>query len=816
MARHVGHLWRSGFHSNMTRRKAPKKQASVSKRFNAALAAVVASALLVFALILIISDFVTASRDLEGRTQGLARLAAETLEIPMWNLNDVTVSDIVSSFLKDENIVYMAVYDNGKQVASHVQQSFAQNSPEYLEDSDNFLIGTAPIVHDAQTIGEVRLSVSRQPILLELATNVALMLAVTVLTLLAIVATSGLITRRYITRRLLGLEDAATAIAGGDLDASIDKGPDDEIGTLARNLGVMRDSIKRLVDDLRASKDQLQLQNVTLGERVRERTAELEQAMIAAREAQRLAEGANRAKSDFLSNMSHELRTPLNAIIGFTEFVMENDEEPLTEEQSESLSQVLTAGRHLLMLINDVLDLAKIEAGTISLAIESVDAGQIIDECVSLTQSFAAGRNVVMHNCVASDALPSVAVDRLRFKQVFLNLLSNAIKYNKATGKVFIETTPGSEGALRIGVRDEGPGMSEDQLAKLFDPFDRLGAENSTIEGTGIGMTITKRLVEQMGGKISVDSTAGVGTAFWLDLPVSSRPIREAGTESDKECARNANALVLYIEDNPASLDLVSRIMRIQPGIDFIGASSGETGIARARAEIPDVVLLDINLPGVDGYKVLETLHAAPETRHTPVIALTAAALDSNVRRGIAAGFFDYLTKPVAARDLMSAIRRALDRGASDESDRPTPPSGKVLVVDDTPVNLAITRRQLSKLDVPCDTFQDPVQALEELKAGDYAAALVDVGMPVLDGLELTRRLRASERESGAHTPVIALTADYGRAGEIARCRNAGMDDQLTKPVKLEELALTLHRWFATSEHAASQTPPAGEASPHG
>jgi CheY-like chemotaxis protein len=217
---------------------------------------------------------------------------------------------------------------------------------------------------------------------------------------------------------------------------------------------------------------------------------------------------------------------------------------------------------------------------------------------------------------------------------------------------------------------------------------------------------------------------------------------------------------------------------------------------------------------------VLERLQVAPELRDIPVIALTGTAPET--RSGRVAAFSDYLIKPVTARALMTAIRRALD-ASSDESDSPALWSGgKVLIVDDTPVNLAIAEKQLSKLDIPCDTFQDPVQALEKLKAGDYAAALVDVGMPVLDGMELTRRLRASERKSGAYTPVIALTADDGRESEVARYRKGGMDGQLTKPIKLKELALTLHRWVAPSgdrarpASAKTRASSAGQTSRHG
>ena len=443
----------------------------------------------------------------------------------------------------------------------------------------------------------------------------------------------------------------------------------------------------------------------------------------------------------------------------------------------------------------------------------------MIDECLSLTASFAAGRNVSVHNRLDPASLPPITADRIRFKQVFLNLLSNAIKYNKDPGNVFIERAAAAPGMLRIGVRDEGRGIAPEMLAKLFEPFDRLGAENSAIEGTGIGLTITKSLVDQMGGKIAVDSTAGKGSTFWLEMPISDRPAehRVEAVHLEDGLVKDIEGLILYIEDNPANLELVRRIMSLQPGVDFIDAQTGELGIERARTEIPDVILLDINLPGLDGFEVLDTLKALPETRHIPVVALTAAATEADIRRGQAAGFFSYLTKPIAARELINTIRRARHPTVSDAAGEPA--RGKALVVDDLSINLTLTQKQLTKLGIACDVVEDPVRALAMLKTGDYAVALVDIGMPVMSGIELTRRLREAEAASGRHTPVIALTANYGSEEDIVRYRKAGMDAQLTKPVNLNELASTLHRWFSPARPAAAATAPSpagGRASSNG
>jgi len=601
----------------------------------------------------------------------MSELAVQSLELPMWNLDYLTVENIVSSFLEDNDIAYMAIREDDRHIAGMSQSKFIGNTFDDFRMASGFITTERSILYNGSVIGEVQLAISRARVQSDLATNIAVLVAVSVMILLAILTTSRLITRRYITRRLLELEHAATAIASGDLKADIGTdfkvGADDEIGRLAQNLETMRDAIKQLVEDLRASKEELEQHNAKLGQMVQERTSELEQATNTAQVAQRLAEEANRAKSDFLSSMSHELRTPLNAIIGFTEYVLESDEEPVTEDQRESLSQVVKAGRHLLVLIDDVLDLSKVEADAISLSLEAVDLREVADECVSLLSAFAASKNVEIDNQLTAQALPPVKADRNRVKQVLLNLLSNAIKYNKDPGRVQILQGAAAPGMLRIAVRDDGLGIADDRLADLFNPFDRLGAENSAIEGSGIGLTITKSLVDRMGGKISVDSVTGKGSTFWLEMPISDSPVKpriepEACGSQD---TTDIEGLVLYIEDNPANLELVRRITTRRPGIDFISAATGKTGIERARAEIPDVILLDINLPDLGGYQVLEALRVAPETRHIPVIALTAAATDADIARGRAAGFFSYLTKPFAARRLMATIGQALRPVAS-------------------------------------------------------------------------------------------------------------------------------------------------------
>ena len=538
-----------------------------------------------------------------------------------------------------------------------------------------------------------------------------------------------------------------------------------------------------------------------LNRKLRQEVEEREEVEQYVDEARRVAEGANRAKSDFLSSMSHELRTPLNVVIGFSEYVVDDLDDPISAEQRACMTQVLMAGRHLLTLIDDVLDLSKVETGDVFLLPEVIDVAQVVDECVSLTKSLAAARNISLNDRVAGATLPAVKVDRTRYKQILLNLISNAVKYNRENGSIHIEREHSSGDRVRVGVRDTGAGIAPDDLDKLFDPFDRMGAENSDIEGTGIGLTITKRLVEQMGGEISVESEVGQGTVFWVGFPATDDAIVDSAAQSPGDGERDVelSGLILYIEDNLANLELVHKILGRHRDVTLIDATTAEMGIERARIEGPDAILMDIYLPGMDGFEALIELGNGPETRHIPVIALTAAATNEDIKKGRAAGFYEYLTKPIQARLLVDTLKRALSPmdGILDDG-TPLRNDGTVIVIDDMQANLAVAERQLEKLSIACETVSDPVAGLEALKTHSYAFALVDVSMPGITGLQLTEELRAFEASEGRpHTPVIAMTASHCSENQMKRFRSAGMDGYLSKPAKLDDLAVLLNRWLS-------------------
>jgi PAS domain S-box-containing protein len=380
--------------------------------------------------------------------------------------------------------------------------------------------------------------------------------------------------------------------------------------------------------------------------------------------ARSVAEKASLAKSTFLSSISHELRTPLNAILGFAQLLEIGSPTP-TGTQIDRLHQITKAGWYLLELINEILDLAVIESGKLSLSRESVSLSEIMSECQAMVEPQAQQRGIHV-DFPAVDSTWYANVDRTRVKQVFINLLSNAIKYNREHGTVEVKCTCTPD-RLRVSIKDSGAGLSAEQLLQLFQPFNRLGQENGAEEGTGIGLVVTKQLIELMGGTIVVESTVGVGSEFQIELIRDRTPRLAAGNTMPTGIAPHdqnevdlALRTLLYVEDNPANLLLVEQIIKGHPHVRMLSARDGNVGVAFARAHLPDVILMDINLPGISGLRALEILRNDPATRHIPVIALTANAMLRDVKNGLAAGFFRYLTKPIKINEFLNALDDAL------------------------------------------------------------------------------------------------------------------------------------------------------------
>jgi len=376
------------------------------------------------------------------------------------------------------------------------------------------------------------------------------------------------------------------------------------------------------------------------------------------------AEDANRAKSDFLSSMSHELRTPLNSILGFSQVLSTDTESPLNDDQRDSVEQILRSGQHLLELINDVLDFSALDAGAMAISIEDIPLNEILRECLAGTNVLAVERGIKVSGEWNAGSNIHVRADATRLKQIVFNLLGNAVKYNRDAGSVRLECKAISGNMVRISVIDGGMGISQENLPTIFDPFHRIDGMSNQTEGTGIGLTITKRLTEMMGGQMGVISELGVGSTFWIDLP-EAEPQDQDWVEgfpsiySHGGVETNSSRTVLYVEDNPSNRRLMERIIERRPDLELLSAHDAELGLKIARARLPDVILMDIGLPGMSGYQALEEMRADGRLRHIPVLAVTANATAADREHGARMGFRSYLTKPLVIEEVLAAIDAA-------------------------------------------------------------------------------------------------------------------------------------------------------------
>jgi len=377
-------------------------------------------------------------------------------------------------------------------------------------------------------------------------------------------------------------------------------------------------------------------------------------------------EQASKAKDRFLHSMSHELRTPLNAILGFGQ-LLHNEKLPLSQQQRYAFAgNIVQAGQHLLHLINETLDLAKIEVGAVTLSLEPVALDDLLHEASQMIEAMAEARGVALTLSEPSGLY--VKADRIRLRQIVLNLMSNAVKYNSKGGHVWIATGLGDAGRAWLSVRDDGPGLSGEQLTGLFQPFNRLGQEGGSEEGSGIGLVLSKRLAELMNASIGVSSAVGQGSTFTVELEITAPQNLPRQLEQDDISlpplvhSRHGKPLLLYVEDNPANLTLVQEIVKLHLDIDLMSATDGNTGVRMARESSPDVILMDMNLPGISGREAQRRLRHDPATRDIPIIALSANAMPLDVQAALEAGFFRYLTKPLDIDDFLEVVGEALEQ----------------------------------------------------------------------------------------------------------------------------------------------------------
>jgi len=443
-----------------------------------------------------------------------------------------------------------------------------------------------------------------------------------------------------------------------------------ENGQITHFTGIQQDITER-----KHMEDQLKQKQIELKNNLRELTESQiklkEQAKIQIQLTEK-AEKADRAKSEFLSAMSHELRTPLNSILGFAQVFEYKSEQALTKTQKTCVDHIIKGGKHLLELINEILDLTKIESGKMQLSIENMHLYSVVDECLYFLGSIAENKQIEI-NWAENDPLfkskeIQVETDHMRLKQVIINLLSNAIKYNHINGKITLSSESQSKDFVRLIISDTGPGIPEEKYEILFEPFTRLEKLNSNIEGTGIGLSLSKKIMDLLGGNIGVKSTIGQGSSFWIDIPkakVKQNNVISPWTDSadyamisdDKEVIGK----VLYIEDNPASISLMEQLVNQISGLQLLSAQNAELGLNLAKQHQPDMIILDINLPGMSGLEAVTHLKHMQETQHIPVIALSANAMPADIQRGLHAGFKQYLTKPLDINSMIDTIKETLE-----------------------------------------------------------------------------------------------------------------------------------------------------------
>lgn len=852
---------------------------TISARFSLAIIAILSFILLLFAIIATLVNNARISDELNSQMANNLNISVAALSLPLWNFNLETASGVVDALMLDHNLVYARVFTDEetlivREVDEHKGQEFSS-----FASSWKFLADSAPIIYDGENIGSFELVISRSAAHRQMLLQIGGILLLMVLIIFAISATSIIVSRRAIAQPLAELKSHAANIAAGNLTTSVDLPRDDEIGLLANDLDDMRLAIANLIQRLQGSNDELETANRTLEDRVKERTASVNEAQqllvdainsasdgfaffdkhdklvlsnqsysqllydgdesvakpgmsfeqiirnaadkgwVASHEAdidayiaERLNEhqnpgqpsihkrpnnswvqvserktnnggtvaiysdltaikqneatlastvdelelardtamNATKAKSQFLANMSHELRTPLNAIIGYSELLHDEATDLGNTEFTPDLEKIRDAGKHLLTLINDILDLSKIEAGKMTVHVEEFDPGELIISVQSVIQSVLSQNNNKL-TIVMPDSLDLMRSDQTKIRQNLFNLLSNATKFTQ-DGEITLTVNATSRNDtpwIEFAVSDNGIGMTPEQVDRLFEAF--LQADSSISRdfgGSGLGLSISKQFCHMLGGDISVESTEGIGSTFTMSLPATYFEEAEPPTLVALPPATNGNTLLLIDDD----VNLLSDIGNIftSEGYNVLTAKSGREGLQIARDKKPDVITLDIIMPDMDGWAVLKALKSDHTVRHIPVVVMTVLG---DKEMGHALGAVDYITKPIDRNVVVDTVKRLHKVNGN----------SRILIVDDDENTRIVLRRTLSSLGCNVQEAHDGITALAKIAETPPSLILLDIMMPEMDGFEFLERLSRTPHWSDI-TVIIVSAKDLSES----------------------------------------------------